>query len=174
MRYEIGDVVGPILSRPYQFPKCAKRLAWHNQSFFKEWGVSARSDIRLWQISYSCSPVTSTKSHRSAASLDAHLHQSIISVDHTLKSDPFHRSSSRAYLSIPITRRSAPPWSNISLHWALHHGAIVHAHSRTNCPTLKACRVEIVISPSLVVDFTCDFCSCRPASGLRCRGSGWR
>ena len=123
----------------------------------------------LASISYS-KPHQALINHRRHEELfNAHPHQPIVSINHALKTNPFQRSSIRAHLArLPIARRPTAPRGNIPLHWALHHGTVVHTHTGTNCSTLEARRVKIVISPSFVVDFSGNFCSSR----LRRRGSG--
>jgi hypothetical protein len=97
-------------------------------------------------------------------SLNAHLHQAIISIHHALKPNPLHRSIRTPLARLSVTRWPATPRRDISLHRALHHGAIVHTHAWTDCSALEARGVEVVVSSALVVDL---------AGNLRCGRTSW-
>jgi hypothetical protein len=83
--------------------------------------------------------------------LDTHLHQSIVGIYHTLKSDTFHGPAIRARLvSLSIARRPGTP--RITLQWALHDRAIMNANGRTDSSAFETRWVEIIIASPFVIE----------------------
>ena len=105
-------------------------------------------------------------------SLNAHLHQAIISIHHALKPDPLHGAICITLTRFPIAWRPATPRRDIPLHRALHHGTVMHTHARTDCSALEAGGVEIVISSAFIIDLPGDFSGSRSRRWLWCGGSG--
>lgn len=102
-------------------------------------------------------------------SFDAHLHQAIVGIHHSLK--PNSLRTSIGLLPIPIAGWAAAPWLKISLHRTLHDRTIMYTHAWRDSTTLKACGVEVVVSSALIVDLPCDFFSRRSRLWLRSRRS---
>jgi hypothetical protein len=98
--------------------------------------------------------------------LNAHFHQSIVSVNHSLKSDTLHRATIGAtFVCFSIT--CGPGTPIVPLHRALHDRTVVNTHSRTYRSPLKTGRIKIVISSPLVVQLPRYICCCGYGTRLR-------
>lgn len=117
--------------------------------------------------------------------LDAHSHDSVIGINHALKSysslailppgsssrhigrcaaahTPRVTLSATPPLVAPSAAGTRTPWNGVALHGTLQNWRVVGAHARAHCSSFKAKWVKIVISTSLVVDTPCDL------GGARC------